>query len=61
MSTKTNNEDEAVALKSSANERNIANPTGKIHPGSLAALGDAFGVALLLGNHAKFGLAERCW
>ena len=24
-------------------------------------LGDASGVTILLGNHAKFGLAERCW
>ena len=24
-------------------------------------LGDASGITILLGNHAKFGLAERCW
>jgi hypothetical protein len=28
---------------------------------SLSTLGDASGVAFLLGNHAEFGLAERCW
>ena len=28
---------------------------------SLSSLGDASGVSILLGNHAKFGLAERCW
>ncbi len=28
---------------------------------SLSKLGDASGVAILLGNHAEFGLAERCW
>ena len=26
----------------------------------LSQLGDASGVAILLGNHAKFGLSERC-
>lgn len=31
------------------------------HSGSMSSLGDASGVAFLLGNHAKFGLAERCW
>lgn len=57
------NEDTASAAlaKSSSSERNLTNSTGKMHPGSLSALGDACGVALLLGNHAKFGLAERCW
>ena len=24
-------------------------------------LGGASGITILLGNHAKFGLAERCW
>lgn len=28
---------------------------------SSTTLGDASGVTILLGNHAKFGLAERCW
>ena len=28
---------------------------------SLSSLGGASGVSILLGNHAKFGLAERCW
>ena len=28
---------------------------------SLSSLGGARGVSILLGNHAKFGLAERCW
>ena len=28
---------------------------------NLSSLGDASGVAILLGNHAKFGFAERCW
>ena len=31
------------------------------HSNSLSTLGDASGVAILLGNHAEFGLAERCW
>ncbi len=31
------------------------------HSNSLSPLGDASGVAILLGNHAEFGLAERCW
>jgi len=28
---------------------------------SSTTLGDASGITILLGNHAKFGLAERCW
>ena len=32
---------------------------GSKHPTS--PLGDASGISILLGNHAKFGLAERCW
>ena len=32
---------------------------GSKHPAS--PLGDASGISILLGNHAKFGLAERCW
>ena len=46
----------------------VANPTAgpataaaNKHFSSVSSLGDASGVALLLGNHAKFGLAERCW
>ena len=31
------------------------------HSNSLSSIGDASGVAILLGNHARFGLAERCW
>ena len=31
------------------------------HSGPLPSLGDSSGVAFLLGNHSKFGLAERCW
>ena len=28
---------------------------------ALSSLGEASGACFLLGNHAKFGLAERCW
>ena len=36
--------------------------TSKVkHSASSSSLGDASGVAILLGNHAKFGSAERCW
>lgn len=58
---KTTIEENAVtAMKTSSSEKTFAS-SNKFQPGSLSALGDAFGVALLLGNHSKFGLAERCW
>lgn len=57
--TAKSTEDAALALKSSSSERLLT--SSKMHHGSLSSLGDACGVALLLGNHAKFGLAERCW
>jgi hypothetical protein len=28
---------------------------------SLSSLGESVSISILLGNHAKFGLAERCW
>lgn len=39
----------------------VANVIKQQHSNSSSPLGDASGVALLLGNHAEFGLAERCW
>jgi hypothetical protein len=36
-------------------------PSSNANKNSLSSLGDASGVSMLLGNHAKFGLAERCW
>lgn len=39
----------------------VANVLKQQHSNSSSPLGDASGVALLLGNHAEFGLAERCW
>lgn len=37
------------------------NNTSSSKQQSLSSLGGASGVSILLGNHAKFGLAERCW
>ena len=39
----------------------VNNPTSSSKQQSLSSLGGASGVSILLGNHAKFGLAERCW
>jgi len=43
----------------------IANSNTNPHKHSVSIsstnLGDASGITILLGNHAKFGLAERCW
>lgn len=51
----------ATGTAAAAANANLATATTK-HPGSaLSSLGEASGVAFLLGNHAKFGLAERCW
>ena len=50
-----------VSATAAAANANPATASTK-HPGSaLSSLGEASGVAFLLGNHAKFGLAERCW
>lgn len=53
-----------VAAASSASSSSAMNrPSTAQHAsgGSPSSLGEASGVAILLGNHAKFGLAERCW
>ena len=39
----------------------VNNTTSSSKQQSLSSLGGASGVSILLGNHAKFGLAERCW
>ena len=39
----------------------VNNTTTSSKQQSLSSLGGASGVSILLGNHAKFGLAERCW
>ena len=39
----------------------VNNNTSSSKQQSLSSLGGASGVSILLGNHAKFGLAERCW
>jgi hypothetical protein len=57
MTSIQSNEDE----QKSGNPIGLASSAAKAHAMSLSALGDACGVAFLLGNHAKFGLAERCW
>ena len=35
--------------------------SGNVNKNPLSSLGDASGVSILLGNHAKFGSAERTW
>ncbi len=45
-----------AAILEAATATNVINYSALLSP-----LGDASGVAILLGNHAKFGLAERCW
>jgi hypothetical protein len=35
--------------------------SGNVNKNSLSSLGDGSGVSIFLGNHAKFGLAERYW
>ncbi|KAL3795130.1 hypothetical protein HJC23_007358 [Cyclotella cryptica] len=59
---KSNEDDSATTAVKSGNSSGInsASSVAKIHSGSLSGLGDACGVAFLLGNHSKFGLAERC-
>jgi hypothetical protein len=61
--TKSNEDDNAIAGVKIGNSSGIhvASSAAKIHSGALSALGDACGVAFLLGNYSKFGLAERCW
>ena len=61
--TKPNEDDSATAALKIGNSSgiNVASSAVKMHSGALSALGDACGVAFLLGNYSKFGLAERCW
>ena len=47
-----------AALSSSSSSTTAAAIATNKH--FLSQLGDASGVAILLGNHAKFGLSERC-
>ena len=54
-----------MSSTSSAIANSNTNPPSNKHSTSIQSssttLGDASGVTILLGNHAKFGLAERCW
>ena len=53
-----------MSSTSSAIANSNTNPPSNKHStiqSSSTTLGDASGVTILLGNHAKFGLAERCW
>ena len=54
-----------MSSTSSAIANSNTNPPSNKHSTSIqsssTSLGDASGVTILLGNHAKFGLAERCW
>ena len=49
----------AIAINSNTNPPSNKHSTSI--QSSSTSLGDASGVTILLGNHAKFGLAERCW
>ena len=44
-----------------ANSNTNSNKHSTSIQSSSTNLGDASGITILLGNHAKFGLAERCW
>ena len=50
----------ATAAIANSNTNPPSNKHSTIQSSS-TTLGDASGVTILLGNHAKFGLAERCW
>ena len=49
------------STSSAANNNTNPNKHSTSIQSSSTNLGDASGVTILLGNHAKFGLAERCW